>query len=188
MKKEITILKCQMIRITCLCAVLAVICFGLYRYSNIGIFFSLMVTAVTVFYHLAMRLFVGWYIDSCLEDKLKGKSFWFREKKFEKRLYEKWKVKLWKEKMPSYVPEKFSPKKHSLDEIIRAMCAAEIIHEVNFILSYVPLVFSFLIPGLQGDVTVFGVTSVLASLVELPFVIMQRYNRPRFVRIREKER
>lgn len=84
--------------------------------------------------------------------------------------------------MPTFVPELFDTKKHSLDEIAQAMCQAELVHETIIILSFAPILLTIWF----GDFWIFLITSVLAALFDLCFVIMQRYNRPRIVKLIKK--
>ena len=86
--------------------------------------------------------------------------------------------------MPSYDPELFSPRKHSWSEIAQAMCQAELVHSTIIPLSFLPLLAA--IPW--GDFPVFFITSLLAACYDALFVIMQRYNRPRILRLIEKEK
>lgn len=88
-------------------------------------------------------------------------------------------MKHWKNKLPSYQPEYFDPQKHSWDEIAQAMCQAELVHEVIVVLSFVPIAFSVWF----GALPVFVITSVAAAAFDLMFVIIQRYNRPRVMRL-----
>ena len=62
------------------------------------------------------------------------------------------------------------------------MTQAEVVHEVIMVLSFAPLM---LIPR-YGAAVVFSVTSVLACLVDGLFVMIQRFNRPRVLRLKEK--
>ena len=86
--------------------------------------------------------------------------------------------------MPSYEPELFDPQKHTWNEIAQAMCHAELVHETIILLSFVPILFA----NLFGALTVFLITSFLAAAFDMIFVIMQRYNRPRVVRLMVKEK
>ena len=145
-------------------------------------FYSLFVTSLTIFYHFSMRLIVGYLIDSIFHNKINYKKSWFNQRNFEKKAYNVLRVKLWKDKMPTYSPDTFNAKKHSLDEIVGAMCQSEIVHEINVIISFVPLLFSMAF----GSFMAFLITSIIAAIFDLCFVIMQRFNRPRLVRILEK--
>lgn len=69
--------------------------------------------------------------------------------------------------------------KRTLSEIAQAMCQAEIVHEIIIILSFVPIAF---IPRF-GAAPVFIITSLLAAELDLSFVILQRFNRPRILKI-----
>ena len=86
--------------------------------------------------------------------------------------------------MPTYDPSLFDPKLHSWEEIAQAMCQAELVHETIVVLSFLPLLGA--IPF--GSFGVFLITSVLAALYDLSFVIMQRFNRPRIMKLIAKER
>lgn len=86
--------------------------------------------------------------------------------------------------MPTYDPTCFDPKLRSWNEIAQAMCQAEIVHEVIVVFSFLPLLAA--IPF--GAFGVFLITSLLAALYDLCFVIMQRFNRPRILKFIEKER
>jgi hypothetical protein len=126
-----------------------------------------------------MRLIIG----KLIWHNFNYKNFWFRPKKFENKFYKAIKVKKWKDKMPSYNPEGYLITVTSLDEIIETMCRNEVIHEFIALLSYVPLLFTLF----AGEFWVFFVTSIIASLFDLIFVILQRYNRPRLIRLKEKQ-
>ncbi|MDE5740910.1 MAG: hypothetical protein K2H90_00505, partial [Oscillospiraceae bacterium] len=104
---------------------------------------------------------------------------WFLPKDFEAGLYKRLGVKRWKNKMPTYNPDTFSLEKHSVEEILGASCQAEIVHEINVIASFVPLLFSLAV----GVFPVFLITSLIAAAFDMIFVIIQRYNRPRILRL-----
>lgn len=155
-----------------------------YQMIRSGVFLSLAITFGTISYHLAMRLLVGFGTLIFMKGNFNYNGKWFSPKPFEPGLYRKLRVKHWKDKMPTYNPENFSMKEHSPEEIIRTMCISEIGHELNIALSFVPLSFALI----WGEFPVFLITSIAGGLIDLPFVIMQRYNRPRLVRMVEKRK
>lgn len=59
------------------------------------------------------------------------------------------------------------------------MCQAELVHETIVVLSFVPIIPSVLV---FGDLPVFIITSLAAAIIDVTFVIIQRYNRPRIIR------
>ena len=99
-----------------------------------------------------------------------------------KKLYKKLNVKQWKSKVPAWSPESFETKHHTLNEIVQAMCNAEVVHELIIVFSFVPILFSLK----YGVPLVFIITSIIAALTDSVFVIIQRYNRPRIVKLIEK--
>lgn len=146
---------------------------------NNSLYLTFAITFGTMCYHFIMRLTVGKFTPN----RFNCKSQWFSEKRFEKSLYKVLKVKRWKGKMPSYNPSSYMTKDSDLDSIVNTMCRNEVIHEVNALLSFVPILFSIKF----GTLAVFVITSIIACCVDLIFVVMQRYNRPRLVRLIERK-
>lgn len=143
---------------------------------------TLAITFGTTFYHTAMRLAVGG-LGLVLFPRGGENAKWFREKSWEKALYRKLRVRQWKNRMPTYRPEFFDLRTRTLPEIVRATCISEITHEIIVPLSFAPLL---VIPRF-GAAPVFVITSLLAALCDSVFVIMQRYNRPRLLKLARKE-
>ena len=149
-----------------------------------SVLLTLAITFGTIAYHFWMRLAVGGVMDYFMKNQADYSRPWFQQKAFEKVLYQKLKVKKWKGKMPTYDPEIFSLERHTYDEIVQAMCQAEVVHEIIVGLSFLPLLAA--IPF--GSFRVFLITSMVAAGMDMMFVIMQRYNRPRIVRLASREK
>ena len=136
---------------------------------------ALAITFGTVFYHFAMRLLVGALVPNHFDPQ----HTWFRQRDFERNLYKLLGLRRWKNKMPTYDPKLFSVQHYTPEQIVMNMCQAEVVHEVIIIFSFVPLLFSLI----WGRFWVFFITSVCAAAVDLIFVMMQRYNRPRLLKL-----
>lgn len=78
-----------------------------------------------------------------------------------------------------YTKKWFYVSKHTWDEIVQATCQSEVVHEVNVILSLVPILASLWV----GAFEVFFVTSILSAGFDLLFVFMQRFNRARILKM-----
>lgn len=141
---------------------------------------TLAITAGTTFYHFAIRLAVG----ALIPNRFDPGAAWFQPMAFEARLYKKLQVRKWKMYMPTYDPRLFSLQDNTPEQIVQNMCQAEVVHEVIILCSFIPLLFSLL----WGDFAIFLITSVLSAGMDLIFVIMQRYNRPRLVKILESKK
>jgi hypothetical protein len=125
---------------------------------------------------------VGVVIDSIMHNKANYHKKWYHVGEFEMKLYQKMKVKKWKNKMPTYNADTFDVSKHSWDEIIQATCQAELVHEINVIFSFLPIFASIWFDSFG----VFLITSVLGAAFDLMFVMMQRFNRTRILKIKQK--
>jgi len=162
--------------------VTAVICFALY-YGNkteseavlwVGI------VAFMIVYHFWGRIIMG---NVSKLFKINRNHWWFRERKFEKGLYKLFCVKKWKGRALTYNPDSFSLKEHSLDEIADVMTKSEVDHWINELISLSSVLFSLL----WGELWIFALTAALAMLFDAQFIVIQRFNRPRILRILKKQ-
>lgn len=144
---------------------------------------SLLITFATICFHFSVRLAVGAIVDKIAEKGLNYRTRWFVQGKTEARLYQFLKVKHWKLKLPTYAPDNFSLKKNTAERVVINMCAAELVHEINIAASLIPIIVSIAVPFLWNSLLVFVLTSAAAAIFDLLFVIIQRYNRPRMLRL-----
>lgn len=169
--------------LTTFCFVTAIITIILFHSFNRNIYLTLAITFGTTAYHLGMRLLVGLFFNIAMKNQADYTKKWFQTRSWEKTLYQLLKVKTWKDKMPTYNPEVFSIKTHTWHEIAQAMCQSELVHETNMVLSFLPLI----AVKWFGSFYVFLITSICGSIFDFVFVIMQRYNRTRVVKIALKK-
>ena len=159
------------------------VCFTLY-YRNIyknDVILWTGITAFTTMYHFWGRIIMG-NVSKLFEKYLNYNQWLFRQKNFEKPLYKLLCVKKWKGKALTYNPELFSLKERSLDEIAQTMVKAETDHWINEVISLSTLLF----PIIWGQFWIFFITVIVAMLFDAQFIIIQRYNRPRIIKILEK--
>lgn len=169
-----------MISTACASCCLCILSVVLHLLFDAGWLLSLSITFGTVCYHFSMRLLVG----ALIPNRFNPYRRWFQPSKAEQALYKKLRIKHWKDHLPTYNPQLFSLQDNTLEEIVRNMCQAEVVHEVIILCSFLPLLASLL----WGDFWVFAITSVIAALIDSVFVILQRYNRPRLMRLLEKQK
>ncbi len=113
-------------------------------------------------------------------------SRFFRLHAFEQngRLYDRMKLKSWQNRLPDMSkvwpwmpPKKMRDFRHRLPEMIHETCVAELIHRVLPLLG----LFCIRIWPKWG-----WVLSVLYAIGHQPFIWMQRYNRPKLMRVYAK--
>ena len=150
-----------------------------YALTALGALLPLAITCGTVFYHFAMRLLVAWAYDAAMHDRADLRRRRYRVSAREAAFYEKLGAKRWKSKLPTADASLFDPRLHSWEEIAQAMCQAERIHAANALLSFLPIAAGTLF----GAWPVFILTSLLSAAFDTLFVIEQRYNRYRVMRI-----
>ncbi|MDO4487828.1 MAG: glycosyl-4,4'-diaponeurosporenoate acyltransferase [Eubacteriales bacterium] len=134
----------------------------------------------------------GFVIGRLIPKKwFKYDSFPFSSFSFEKngKIYEKIKIRAWQDRLPDMsrilpgvMPAKKisgMPSEETLDVMLRETCVAEFIHWILAIFGIFALCF---VKGPWGFVIIF-----LYSIVgNLPFIIIQRYNRPRLSRLMQR--
>lgn len=166
-------------------AITATTCFMLYyinNYKNEVVFWT-GITAFTIMYHLWLRIILG-NVCKLFKKHINYNQGWFKQRDFENSLYKSLKVKSWKGKALTYNPELFSVKERSLEEIANTMAKVELDHWINEIISLSTLLFSLF----GGQFWIFLITASAAMLFDAQFIVIQRYNRPRILRILEKNK
>lgn len=141
--------------------------------------------------YLALTGTVGFFAGRIIpKGWLKPEKGWFRSFSFERNgaIYEKLGIRKWQNKvldmsriLPRWMPAKnLSGKyKERLPVMIQETCVAEIIH---ITVSIVGLRCLWIWPGVGG----ITVTALHIVLLNLPFILIQRYNRPRLIRLQKK--
>ena len=158
---------------------LTIISIFLYCFWEVAVAKSFAITFGTTAYHFLMRLTVGVAFNLFMKNRADYTGGWYQCRNWETKLYKWLRVKQWKSKLPSYQADYFDPKKHSWHEIAQAMCQAELVHEVIIVLSFVPILLSCWF----GEFLVFLITSLGAASFYMLFVMIQRYNRPRILKL-----
>ena len=116
--------------------------------------------------------------------------FPYRSYKFEQdgRIYDKLHIRKWQNKVPSMskiLPFMMPAKnlsgdyKKRLPRMLQETCVAELIHTLN---CFVGLYCLKLYPGVGGVI----ILILYITLFNLPFIIIQRYNRPRLMRLEKR--
>lgn len=143
-----------------------------------------LITSAMVVYHMFIRFFapvVLWVFFRKTYDYRWG---WFQPRPWEPRLYRLLGVKRWKGRAITYDPREFSLRLHAPEEIVNNMCHAEAVHELTALFSLASISFAIFL----GGAAAFCVTALLAASVDLACVVIQRYNRPRLVKLLERRR
>ena len=154
----------------------------LYRKFGQGWMLTLYVTFLTISYHFVMRLIVGELITVRYRNrKFNLNSVGFRIYRFEPELYKRLNVKKRKKNIVTAKPEQFDISRNSTEALLHNIAQAELVHRIIMVLSFVPLL--LIIP--YGTPIIFIITSIFACLIDLQFVIIQRYNRPRVMKLME---
>ena len=165
--------------------IVSIICFCLYYLDVLKSKAILWtgITAFTIMYHLWLRIIMG-NVCKLFKKHLTYDKWWFKERSFEKKLYKLLRVKKWKDRALTYNPQLFVIKDYSLEEIANTMSKVEVDHWINEIISLSTLSFGLI----WGNFWIFLLTAIIAMLFDAQFIVIQRFNRPRIVKIMEIEK
>ena len=141
--------------------------------------------------YLAIVGVAGFVIGRLIPKRwLKPEKGWFRSFPFEKdgAVYEKLGIRKWQNRLPdmSRILPFMMPAKNltgnyeeRLPVMIQETCVAEIVHLCGSLFGLRCL---WMWPGVGG----ITVTAIFILLLNLPFILIQRYNRPRLIRLQKK--
>ena len=166
-----------------LTAAVAAVCLALYYFNihkNGGVLW-VGIVAFMILYHFGLRILFG---EITKRFKINYAHPWYKERCFEGRLYKLLKVGKWKRRVLTFEPDNYDLKKVSLEGLATNMSKSELDHWINELIS----VFSVLFALLWGQIAVFATTAVLAMLCDAQFIVVQRYNRPKVLRLIERMR
>lgn len=122
-------------------------------------------------------------------NKIKYLSFPYKPRKWELngKFYDKFKIYKWKDKLPdmSKISKKMFPKSikarltpENAKRLILETCVAESVHSFLIVISPLMLLFT---EGFTG--VLFMMLNILGNI---PFIMIQRYNRPRLIKMYDK--
>lgn len=152
------------------------------KQTELEVFATLAITAMTICYHFTIRLVIG-NITGCIKlAKFNPKAACYRERKFERRLYKALRVKKWKKFAPTYDKSVFSMD-NTIEDIARATCRAETTHWICAAASLASICLTIWFNALPA----FLITAILGAAADLVFIVIQRYNRPRLVRLEARK-
>ncbi len=176
-------MKKKMILITAILGIGFILSLSFFLAFNNEVLKIISISLGVTFYHFFMRLIVGTLVDLVMKNKANYNNKWFSTKRFESKFYNFLHVHKWKKFIPTYSPETFDTTNKSIEEIVGATCQAEVVHEIIMLFSLLPIA---LIPIFNSPV-VFIITSLLSMMIDSIFVILQRYNRPRLIKILKRK-
>jgi len=134
---------------------------------------------------------VGFFIGRLFSlFRLKAEKGLFRCFGFEKNgmLYEKLNIRRWQARVPdmSKILPKLMPPKNlagnyedRLPVMIQETCVAELTH---IVVSFLGLPCLWMWPGVGGV----AITAIFIIFLNVPYILIQRYNRPRLIRLQKK--
>ena len=164
---------------TAILFVMTIIMMSTYVVYEIAFFKTLVIAFSTTLYHFSMRLLVGFIYQQKFDNNISWENKWFQVSKKEMSIYQTINVKSWKKYIPTYDSSFFDVQRKSFQQIAMAMCQAELVHETIIVFSFLPII-AFV---WFGAIEVFIITSIVSAFIDLIFVIVQRYNRPRILKI-----
>ncbi len=156
-----------------------------YTQPYIAIFITLFMFA----YHLDIRCIVG-FIGSMLRRRTKIDRRIYRVSKKEYDILGRLKVGKWKDHFITMFKDRFVMKSEDrisrTKEILQNNINAETTHWIGFLLGFLAIPLGWLISS--DEMMIYVITSILGGLIDIPPIMIQRYNRHRLQVLLERMR
>lgn len=162
-----------------LIALINILVFIIYKITNNSTALFMSITLITTLTHIFIRFIFVKFILKFYKKNFDYKSNYFIERKIEKKLYNFLKVKKWKNKLPTWNEFSFDITSNTKKQLLNSMCGSEVYHLLCAILSFLTLLYAIFF----NHFFIFFGTTLISSLFDLLFIIIQRYNRPRILKL-----
>lgn len=170
-----------MYSVMALVAIIAVACFSVY-YSRVirsGTVLWSGIVSFMILYHFGLRILFG---EITKRFNIDYNHPFYLQRPFEKRLYKMLRVRKWKDKVLTFDPDAYNFKNRTLDELATTMSKSGLDHWINEMISLLSIVFAIL----WGALPVFLIQMLVAMLFDAQFIVVQRYNRPIVLRLKNR--
>ncbi len=171
-----------LLNIAFIVSVILVTIFG-YTQPYIAIF----VTLFMFTYHIDVRIIVG-FVGEAFRNNVKVDKKIYRVSKREYNFLCKLNVKKWKDRYITMFKDRFvlnsNYKLEQIETVLKNNISAETTHWFGCILAFTAIPLGWLIS--PDELIIYIVTSVLASVLDIIPIVIQRYNRYRLQILREK--
>lgn len=155
---------------------------------------ALKITVFSTVFYTALNIGLAYLVRVFPKRLYNPDLSFYTEHSFEKKLYKKLQVAKWKDKFPERggmvgFSKKSLKSPHDpayIDQFIMETCIGEFVHYLWGIFGFLSLPLTFLVDGTTKHIHVFVIMATLNLFVQLFFSIIQRYNRPRLIRIKNK--
>ena len=142
----------------------------------------------SVIYLVAISLLSN-LLGGCISRNFRADAFPFKPYAFERdgRIYDKLHIRKWKNKVPDMSKYLRSLPRKALEDpscgrvrlLVQETCVAELVHTILILMSLVVLIY-------WPDWRTVLLVLVYDVVGNLPFIMIQRYNRPRLLRLAQK--
>lgn len=156
--------------------------------------YAILITAANIVFWVALHFGTAAFFTYALPEKTKNRLFDYNKRFFtvsekEMRFYRKIKLPFWKDKLPQFNKDfnKRNLESEITPEYIKRFllqtCKAETIHYTISILGFLSLLFCLLEKNPVSFLPLYSGIALLAVICNLPFSLIQRYNRYRLLKV-----
>lgn len=106
-------------------------------------------------------------------------------KEWELKYFDKHNYKKRVNNLPTFNPKQYDPKINTIEQIIQNTCKNEFTHRVYFFLTYLPIIWFFLVCWWYSFIAL-GI-AIIVSIHDIILVSFQRFSRHRLIRLRDRK-
>lgn len=161
--------------------VFGILTFALYKTAGLG-FGTISFGMIT--YHVLFRVLVGEIVNGLFHNDIDYTKPFFVVRERERGFYRAIGVKKWKHRIPTYDENAFNPSLRSWEEIAKATCQSELVHEIDGFFCLISVCAGFFF----GAWLIFALAAAATFVCELVPVFLQRFNRDRIVQMLDEQK
>lgn len=178
-----TVTKSVTVFITELLLIAFILSYALNLIFDKTLFYVLTISFGVVLYQFAIRIFVNWFINNTTKRPWSYTNRWFRERNFERPLYKLFLVHRWK----NHLPKDIKKDEKRLGKVISNSCMVEVSHEIVILASFLPVLLPLLLENFTACHGLLIFSCIVSAIIDLLFVMKERYTRPKLVRLYHKQ-
>lgn len=153
-------------------------------------YFNIVITLCNIIFWIALHFFIECMINKYNEFIDFNKDF-YRVNEKEINFYNKIKIKKWKDKLPQF--NIYFDKSHLkskdikyIDLFILNTKISGLSHLLTGCFGYISLLFVYFVSNPMKYIKLFIIIAIVIFFAQIPFIIIQRYNRFRLLKLRKK--
>lgn len=142
---------------------------------------NFLLVSLQLLWNFEMRIIIGPFVMMC---HFNPDSKYFTTTKFDKKWHSFLKIKKWVTHAPTFNPKQYDMNNLTIDQIIQNTCKNEISHDLYFLITFVPILFSIYF----GNYLMTIIIALIVCQNDVLLISVQRFTRDRLKKINKRNK